>query len=210
MNIKDRLLAAYVKSTDSEDARVRALMDSERPYYEFGRVCGAKHMKDPSKIIEDAASASIAKKMFGEYCRRRGEKFIDPKEIMSVTGKKDAIGERMLELQNGLASDYLAAIADFSLGYSSAVGETAYDSVVQAFDFSVQVLNSFSNGFLKFPTVNNYADRFLKMLDNRDVEGMIDLYGMHWKAIDEKLPDAGKLVGFLRAIREPKKSDRQA
>ena len=202
--LKDRLLASYVKSTDSEDARVRALMNSKKPFYELGKVCGKEHLEDPSKLVKDVVHAELAKKVWGEFCRRQGEQYFEYDNIVKVmTGGEAALGEHVVELQNKFASGYLQAMTDFNMGYGTAVGKKASDVASEWYDFNVELFNAFWGwSGAAMPTVNNHANRFVEMLDNRDVDGMVKLYNAHGEKIEEKFPDAGKLVGFLRAIRE--------
>ena len=199
-----RLLGSFVKNTNSEDAQVRAIMDGERPYYEFGRLCGVKYAKKPMMLLKDKEIFNIGKKMVGQYWRREGEQFYEDNNMMNAfVGGQAAPVKQLRKIQKRLISNYFNAISDFGLGYNSAVVETSCDTAVQAFDFGVEILNSCWRSFgVKFPTFNNYSKRFMGMLDNRDVQGMIELYALHGGSIDEKLPGAGKLVGFLRAVKE--------
>jgi|GEM_PF-6654072 len=202
--LKDRLLESYVKSTDSEDARVRALMKSERPFYELGKVCGKEHIEDPSKLVEDTMHAKLAKKVWGEFCRRQGEQYFDYENIAKVMlGGEAALGEHVVKLQNKFASDYLTAMTDFNMGYGNAVGKKATDVASEWYDFNVELFNAFWGwSGVEMPTVNNHANRFIEMLDNRDLDGMMKLYNAHGEKIEEKFPGAGKLVSYLRNIRE--------
>ena len=199
-----RLLGSFVKNEKGEDAQVRAIMDGESPFYEFGKLCGVKYAKKPMLLLKDKEIFNIGKKMVGQYWRMEGEHFYEENNMMKafVSGKA-ASGEQLKEIPLKLVSDYLEAVYEFGLGYNSAVVETGCDNVVQAFDFGVEIVNACWRSFgVKFPTFNNYSKRFMTMLDNRDVQGMVDLYALHGSSIDEKLPGAGKLVGFLRAVKE--------
>jgi hypothetical protein len=204
MNLKDRLLANYVKNTDSHDALVQEIFENnEKPYYEFGKLCGARHARNPAKLLDDQEMARIGKKIHGEYWRRQGERFFEESCMMKGFAGWQVPAEKVSELAKGMAADYAAAIADFNRGYGQGAMEAVRNSWFYLLDLGIEAANSpLRCAGVEMPMINNYPDMFEQQMEKRNIDFMIWVYGLQGRKIGEKFPDAGKLVGFLRAIKE--------
>ncbi len=203
-DLKSRLLAAYIKA-DKGRPEIEAIIACEKPFYEMGKFCAEKYAKNPSEIFNDSGLADIMKRVFGEHCRKAGEAMFEEQKYFfkdMVLGKEARLEKQVAKLQERFYLDYLSSLAEFNLGYCSGAGEAAQEFTQDIIAKNIELFNIFGRPFgFSLPNGNHYSEKFIKMLDKRNIDGMIELYSKYSKEIDKEYTDAKDFVGFLESVK---------
>ncbi len=203
MDLERKLLGVYIEADCGADSQVQVLTKQDRPFYELGKICSIEYMKQPLTVFSSPELKNIRKKVFGEQCRIASEAWYEKNEDMfmdAVMKGKDTHEEKLVELMDNIKSAYFTSLTDFTLGFYEGASKKTYELTTDMFAKNVEIFNSFWKTFgFNMPNANNYAGKFINMLEEHNLNGMIRLYHEHPDEINKEYKGAKKFMAFIES-----------
>ena len=198
VELERKLLSAYIA-----DSKINSNAHNVTTFYELGKLCSTKYMEKPLAMFSDPDMKDIPKKVFGEQCRKVGETWYeDNKDVFmdALMNKKDIPKDGLADLIANITNTYFNSLTEFSMGFYENAGKKAYELTSEMFSNSVEMFNGFWNmcGF-KLPEKNGYADKFINLIENHDLAGMIEIYREHPAEINKEYKGAKKFMAFVES-----------